>query len=397
MKIPSSISIKSCLLVLTVGTALCLPLSAAPETPAAEGKPKAEKKIEPKQQKKRHPRPPGVKAPEPEKSPPTHPRRKTVKRTWLGVSMAPVPAALREHLELTEGFGIQVQGVVGDSPAQKAGLRNNDILTRLDDQILTTPEHLSILIKSKKVGDKVTLGFIRKGKDQTLDLTLGEHEMPAGTVVGSNFHHGGPRFRDHPGAGPFPPIPPYMQSKEWQEAMKRHQDQWRKMVEKGQVGRSPHSCPKGQEQCPKKGSSPDCPLLESPKAGACPKCPLQKTDTKKTAKPPAISVRPGFPLKIFGSVGIVKIDNEEGELTLTQDGDSYAMVIKDKEGKEVFSGPYNTEKGVAGLPREAKAQLKKMKLADLDVILPKKALKIKVTPGKEGSTDKENTKPGDIL
>ncbi len=75
------------------------------------------------------------------------------------------------------------------------------------------------------------------------------------------------------------------------------------------------------------------------------------------------------------------------------------MVIKNKEGKEVFSGPYNTEKGVDSLPEEAKAQLKKMKLADLDVILPKNALKIKISPEKKGSSSNRDRDPksGGIL
>ena len=57
----------------------------------------------------------------------------TGKRTWLGISTHPLDPALGEHLEIPEGFGIQVVEVMPDSPADQAGLRGNDILLRFED------------------------------------------------------------------------------------------------------------------------------------------------------------------------------------------------------------------------------------------------------------------------
>ena len=420
MKKPELKTIKSCLLSVVLGTAFGLPLSAAPgdkpeaappKVPpppgAVEKKPEAAAKPRRQQDqkaKKRHPRPPRradvPKTPRPPRPPGPPPARRdqanSAKQTWLGVAMAPVPAALREHLELAEGFGIHVRSVIPGSPAEKAGLRSNDILTRLDDQILTIPEHLAILIRSKKKGDKVKLGLIRRGKDQSIEVVLGEHDARPGPVAGS-----------------YPQ--PHMQHREWAEAMRRHREQCQKIqqLRSGQQAGTakPFICPMGNANCPKKnapGKCPKCKLLQQdgkknalcpdckakqqsgPKNGDCKSCKPPGNRPPNQGKPPSISVRPGFPVRIFGKTGIVKINNQEGELTLTQDNDKYAMTIKDKDGKQVFSGPYNAEKGVKSLPPTAQDQLKKMKLEDLDVLLPKHGPK-----KPEGSSSRK--KPGGIL
>ena len=45
----------------------------------------------------------------------------------------PVTGALREQLNLPKGFGLVVDFVAKDSPAEAAGLKVHDVLTRLDD------------------------------------------------------------------------------------------------------------------------------------------------------------------------------------------------------------------------------------------------------------------------
>ena len=69
------------------------------------------------------------------------------KITFLGVSTFHLSPSLREHLEIAEGFGIQVHEVMPDSPADLSGLKKNDILLRFNDQLLISPEHLSLLVR----------------------------------------------------------------------------------------------------------------------------------------------------------------------------------------------------------------------------------------------------------
>ena len=74
------------------------------------------------------------------------------------------------------GEGAQVatngRGVLADSPAQKAGLRGGDIVIAFDGKPINGPEELIVAVRSKNVGDVVSLTFKRDGKEKTISLTL---------------------------------------------------------------------------------------------------------------------------------------------------------------------------------------------------------------------------------
>ncbi|MFO1522238.1 MAG: PDZ domain-containing protein [Kiritimatiellia bacterium] len=92
--------------------------------------------------------------------------------TWLGVSVERVSDDLRAHVAVEKGVGLIVRDVPKDSPAEKAGLKVNDILTRLDDQILVTEDQLRALVATKADGDVVTLKGLRQGKDFSVQPKL---------------------------------------------------------------------------------------------------------------------------------------------------------------------------------------------------------------------------------
>ena len=62
--------------------------------------------------------------------------------TYLGVAMDGIPAVLRAQLNLPEGIGVVVSFVAKGSPAEKAGLKANDVLTQMDDQLIVNAEQL---------------------------------------------------------------------------------------------------------------------------------------------------------------------------------------------------------------------------------------------------------------
>src|SRR4051794_40813857 len=99
------------------------------------------------------------------------------KAPYLGVSTSAVPGALRQHLGLAEGVGLVVDFVEPDSPAQKAGLKQYDILTKFDDQILVNAQQLAVVVRTHKGGEEVKLALIRGGKEQTLKTKLVEKEV----------------------------------------------------------------------------------------------------------------------------------------------------------------------------------------------------------------------------
>lgn len=102
--------------------------------------------------------------------------------TYLGISTAPVTEELAPHLSIPPDTGLVVEVVASGSPAEQAGLQRNDIIARLDDQILIQPRQLSVLVANHKEGDKVKLVLVRQGKETDVTATLGKKEASVPAV-----------------------------------------------------------------------------------------------------------------------------------------------------------------------------------------------------------------------
>ncbi|EFK99323.1 MULTISPECIES: S1C family serine protease [unclassified Streptomyces] len=73
-----------------------------------------------------------------------------------------------------EPAGVAIASVRDNGPADKAGLRAGDILTRLGDDELTTIDSLTSLLTAERPGDRVELTYTRNGDEKTARVTLGE-------------------------------------------------------------------------------------------------------------------------------------------------------------------------------------------------------------------------------
>jgi putative serine protease PepD len=79
----------------------------------------------------------------------------------------------------TDGAQITAQGASGTDPveeggpADKAGLKPGDVITKLDDRVIDSGPTLIGEIWTHKPGDKVTITYERSGKTHTVELTLG--------------------------------------------------------------------------------------------------------------------------------------------------------------------------------------------------------------------------------
>jgi hypothetical protein len=100
------------------------------------------------------------------------------KETFIGVGMgSPVSDEVRAQLPIQPGEGISVSHVKAESPAAQAGIEQHDILVRLDDQILVTPDQFKTLVKMRKPGEVLKIGFFRKGERKEVNVTLSEEEV----------------------------------------------------------------------------------------------------------------------------------------------------------------------------------------------------------------------------
>ncbi len=92
--------------------------------------------------------------------------------TWLGVATQETDDTVTAQLLLDKGTGLTVHSVAPGSPAAKAGLQENDVLTRFDQQILVNPEQLEVLVHARKEGTPVEITFFRKGQETKATVTL---------------------------------------------------------------------------------------------------------------------------------------------------------------------------------------------------------------------------------
>ena len=95
-------------------------------------------------------------------------------RPWLGLQPEDLPEELRAQLDLADGEGLLVAEVKPGSPAEQAGLKKNDILTKIDGKAVKGEEALATFMSSAKIGQEATLTVLRKSKELKLKVTIGE-------------------------------------------------------------------------------------------------------------------------------------------------------------------------------------------------------------------------------
>lgn len=93
-----------------------------------------------------------------------------VVRGYLGVQMATLPAAAREAI----GDGVLLADVVPDGAAEKAGLQRGDVVVEVAGKPVKEPQDLQRVIGTRKPGQEVVVGILRRGKAMTITVKLME-------------------------------------------------------------------------------------------------------------------------------------------------------------------------------------------------------------------------------
>ena len=75
--------------------------------------------------------------------------------------------------------GAQVVEVSPESPAAKAGLKEDDIITKINKEAIDGPAALFEQIGKFKPEDKITVEFLREGKSNKKEVVLAKNKMPA--------------------------------------------------------------------------------------------------------------------------------------------------------------------------------------------------------------------------
>ena len=97
-----------------------------------------------------------------------------VARGWLGVSIQEVTSELAEALGMEIPKGALVSQIIEDSPAEKSGLKEEDVILFFDGEEIFYSSDLPLTVGSIRPESKVNAMILRDGKKKTVQVTVGE-------------------------------------------------------------------------------------------------------------------------------------------------------------------------------------------------------------------------------
>jgi len=95
-----------------------------------------------------------------------------VSRGWMGVTIQPVTEELAQSFGLRQAKGALINGVMSGSPADKAGIRQGDVVVAFNGVEVKDPSHLQRMVAEAGIGKPVKVTVFRDGKPIDLNLTL---------------------------------------------------------------------------------------------------------------------------------------------------------------------------------------------------------------------------------
>ncbi|HKZ07284.1 MAG TPA: trypsin-like peptidase domain-containing protein [Methylomirabilota bacterium] len=97
---------------------------------------------------------------------------------WLGVTIAEIGEDEAPKYGLSEPRGVLIRNVVVGQPADKGGVKANDVIVGVDGASLEGPRDLQRIISATPVGRTVKLKVWREGKPTELDVVIGAYQGP---------------------------------------------------------------------------------------------------------------------------------------------------------------------------------------------------------------------------
>ncbi len=301
MKITTKLS--SCLSALIVTT----PLILSPSLYALE---KPSKEIDPVKENGREAEMAEKKAPAPAR-----------KIAMLGVGGNPASDILSLHLGLAENTGLTLYHVVPGSAAAEAGIKNDDIITAINDVAIGSQEDLREAVISHKPGDEVTVKLVQRGKAVEKKVTLGGRALP-GRGMGvpeRGIHEANGLLKMFRGMGGNVPE---ADRKRAEAEMQKRMDEIRKQFKNGDRLQFGDAIPMNLG---------------------------------------ALKMGKGIQM-LGGSTAIIQ-DND-GSITMKSVNGKKEVIVKDKAGETVFEGPYDTEQDKAAVPDDIAHRIKRV---DIDM------------------------------
>jgi serine protease Do len=99
---------------------------------------------------------------------------KKVVRGWLGVSIQEVTSDLAEEFGVKDLKGALVSGIIKGSPAEKAAIKQGDVILQYNGKVVEDTGHLRNMVSQTPIGTKVHVKLLRQKKEVEVDVVIAE-------------------------------------------------------------------------------------------------------------------------------------------------------------------------------------------------------------------------------
>ncbi len=103
----------------------------------------------------------------------------TVKRGYLGVAIQPLSTDIAAGLGLPKDKGEIVASVEPNGPAAKAGIKQGDVIVRINGSDVTYDNTLSYVVANTPIGSSVPIELVRDGQRRTISATIAQRPSEA--------------------------------------------------------------------------------------------------------------------------------------------------------------------------------------------------------------------------
>jgi serine protease Do len=107
-----------------------------------------------------------------------------VSRGYLGVSITSLREDLAKQFKVPDTSGALVNDVTPGGPADKAGIKNGDVIRKLNGKTVPGSGQLTAMVTNINPGTEVALDILRDGKPMNIHLTLGERPANLSATLG---------------------------------------------------------------------------------------------------------------------------------------------------------------------------------------------------------------------
>jgi hypothetical protein len=145
----------------------------------------------------------------------------TPPKVMIGINMDAVPEETAEQLKVDPEDVVYISRILPGSPAEKAGLKEKDVVVAINGERPATREKVAESIKGKDPGDDVAFTVLRAGKERTIKIELAQYD---------------PGVMQAPGMGGGITLMDPEHQQEFQEKLQEHMKELYRRMPQGQGG-----------------------------------------------------------------------------------------------------------------------------------------------------------------